>query len=259
MTGRERRDPGCPSDYALDKQAAGELDGEELATLTAHVSGCDRCTGRIGQRAEEAKAFAEKAPRLPPTISLEMPHMVAAAYGGPPVSELHRRRFARNAGIGGALALAAAVLVLSRSSVDTTRTKGGATELGFYVSHGGAVRAGGSNETVYPGDSLRFSTTTKAPRYLGVFSVDGAENVSVYFPAGTTAAPVVAGVDVGLSVSTRLDDVLGKETLYGVFCDAPFELGPITHALSTRRGQPPKVPDGCDIDTLRIQKEPLPK
>jgi hypothetical protein len=176
------------------------------------------------------------------------------------VTRIHAGRIA------GALALAAALVLFltfrGGGGDEGTRTKGGKTKLGFYVNHGGNVRLGGPDEHVVPGDGLRFVVTTGESAFLAVLSVDGAGHVSSYYPAslheGTAAGagPVAAGHDVALPLSTTLDETLGSETIYGVFCSEDFEIEPMRRALEATGGKnPPQVGPGCTVEVLAIHKE----
>lgn len=169
-----------------------------------------------------------------------------------------RRLLARASGV---VALAAAIMLFltfrEPREGDGTRAKGGAPKLGFYVSHGGTVRPGSPAERVLPGDGLRFVVTARDPLYLAVLSIDGARHGSVYYSAGKDAAPVSAGTDVPLPVSTTLDETLGDETIYGVFCPRPFAVEPLRQALETHPDQPP-VREGCQLEVLRLRKEARP-
>jgi hypothetical protein len=174
---------------------------------------------------------------------------------------------------GGAVVAAAAVLLLLRRPEDPgeTRVKGGGTRLSFYVKHDGVVRVGGADEPVFAGDALRFAYTTREARYFAVLSLDGAHHASVYYPPSPVAVRAPPGVNVALPSSTVLDEALGVETLYGIFCPDPFELEPVRGALaeSPPGSSKPEVlsrwVDGlrargvltgdCAIETATLRKE----
>ena len=214
-----RRPEGCLSDYALDRELAGEA-------KSSHIETCERCSARRAVLAEEKSVFAKTAPALRPR---------ARVFPWPRI-------------VGG-LAVAAALLLFLAyrpPADDGTRTKGGGEKLGFYVSHDGAVRLGGMDERVNPGDGLRFVVTTPAPRYVAVLSLDGLHHASVYFDSH---APIASGP---LPESTTLDDALGDETIYGVFCPNAFDAQALRRELAER---PLTTPEGCSIDTLHFRKD----
>ena len=151
--------------------------------------------------------------------------------------------------------MAAAVLLVVRlNPAEGTRTKGTSVKLGFYVKHGEHVRLGGPGERVSPGDALRFVYTTQNARHLAILSVDGARRASIYYPSGTTSAPVAAGDDIALPMSTVLDDTLGDETIFGVFCAESFAVEPLRAALEASPDQAPALA-GCVVEELTLRKD----
>src|SRR5690606_9245521 len=102
-----------------------------------------------------------------------------------------------------------------------------------------------------------FVYSSTRPRYLAVLSMDAARHASVYFPDGPAAVEVAAGVDVALPSSILLDDVVGRETIYGVFCGGPFELEPLRRARES--GGAIRAPEGCVVDELSFAKERPPR
>jgi anti-sigma factor RsiW len=245
MRGHDRPE-GCFSDFALDRRLAGELEEAEREALDRHATVCERCGHRLEELSREREAFAREAR---PLALAPMSKTCDAQRSRPQavVTWLF--------GAGAAVAAAAAVVLLVRGEPDTTRTKGHSAALGFYVSHAGAVRPGAPGERVEPGDALRFVATTRETRYLAVLSVDGAHRVSVYYPEGTSAALIAPGESVALPVSTVLDDTLGDETLYGVFCPHPFDVEPIRQAIAAAPEQPLAAPAECVVDSTRLRKQ----
>lgn len=218
------RPEGCLSDFALDRMLAGEPGNE---AHHAHRAACERCTKREAELRAERDAFQRDAPPL----------------------VLPRKRWIPYAGLAVAASILLFVFVRPPPSEDTTRTKGTGVRLGFYVKHHDAVRAGGPNERVEPGDSLRFVVASSAPRWVAVLSLDGARKGSVY------VAPMLveAGGDVPLPTSTVLDDVLGDETLYALQCPTAFDAEPIRAKLETSGKL--EAPAGCSVDAVPIRKE----
>lgn len=204
--------PACLSRLACDQLLNGEHD--DAAAARAHVAGCTRCTARLAEHRRERAVFA------------------------PP-----RRR-----GYVPVLALAAVALaVLAWPGRDTTRAKGHAA-LGFYRKHGGIITRGGPGERVAPGDVLDFTVASAAPGFVAVISVDGARQVTAYYPAGPLAAAIGVGEQL-LPLAVRLDGVLGTEQLHGLFCDRPAPVAELIAAVA--RGT---TPAGCVDDTLTIEK-----
>src|SRR5262249_39486653 len=105
--------------------------------------------------------------------------------------------------------------------------------------------------------ALRFAYSTGSAENLAIFSRDGAGRASVYFPSdGSTSRSVQAGQGQGLPESTVLDDTLGQETLYGIFCEQPFAIAPVRRALES--GDPLPVAESCKVDRVSVDKRAAP-
>jgi len=220
----------CLSRLGCDQLLNGELP-DELAAR-AHIASCRQCEARLAEHVVERAAFSVPL-RRPPTIRRPAPPLAMIA------------------------ALAAVVVgifVLRPRPEDAagTRAKGKPT-IGFYVEHAGVVRAGAAGEVVVPGDALEFTASTERAGWLAVVGIDGAKTASVYYPAGADAAPVAPGRDQTLPLSVILDEVVGAERIYGVFCDRPFT---VALAKSIAADGAP-LPAGCIVDTLDIEKRPV--
>jgi hypothetical protein len=133
------------------------------------------------------------------------------------------------------------------------RTKG-QEHLGFLVKRDRKVTRGSAGEVLYPGDALQFFYTSTESAYLAVISVDGAGRVSVYHPEGNRAQAIEPGNEVALSSSVVLDEVLGPETIYGLFCKEPIAIEPVVTVLRSRPHEPP-IPKGCRVRKIRVVKK----
>ncbi len=241
MTERRARPEGCLSDFAFDLRLAGELAPDEAAAATAHLATCTRCTARAGAMLEARDSFAAGAPAL----RLRSTKVVSRGM---------------SATLYAALAMAAAVLlfvaVRPRAVELGTRAKGRGPRIDYYVSHAGSIRHGIASERVLPGDRVRFVVAATEPAEVAILSVDGAQNVTVYYPSGPQSVRVAAGDDVALPESTTLDAVLGEETIYAVFCPEAFAIAPLRAALDAAPSRAPAVASGCTLDLLRWRKDP---
>lgn len=230
--------PDCASDRVLDLLLGGDLGASESNALLEHFARCAECSARFA----ELGAFRDEvAARLPAFAEL-IPEKVGQ----------RRRRW--SGWVGSALAAAAAlVLWMGRGptdATDETRVKG-SSRLGFYIKRGDRVFRGGLGESLRPGDAIEFSYSAPSAGYLAVLSVDGAGHASIYFPTGSRARALQPGPQV-LPQSTTLDAVLGRETLYAVWCDAPLELEPLRRSLESSPAAP--AAPGCSIETLLVEK-----
>lgn len=248
---------GCISDLAFDEWRAGELDSETVESYEEHLEHCEHCQQRHDVIEAQAEAFLEKFPSLDKTrtdVSRE-------------VVTLRRRRSRWLGYASGVLTLAAVavafLLVLrppsgggeAKNSAFRVRSKGG-SHIGFFVKHGTEVRRGSDGQVVHPGDQLRFTVTSRALRHVAILSLDGAGVATVYYPRGSSSEALAKLRDQALDSSVKLDDTLGQETIWGIFCDAAFELEPLRQELE-QRGRLPPLPE-CTIDELSIVKEAMP-
>jgi hypothetical protein len=253
------------SDLRFDRWHAGELEATESHAIDGHVRACARCRRRDQEIRSQAEVFLRKHP-LP--AGLGSGPRVVPARGGKLVSRW------RVASMSGALALASVVgwLVLapkhdgasSRQAAEAlsrargrdeapsgVRQKGG-PRLGFFVKRDGRVLRGHDGFTVHPGDLLRFSVTTLEPRHVAILSRDGRGVVSECYPGDGRSRGLAVSRDELLDSSVELDDTLGDEKIVAVFCDEPFEVGPLAARLG--RGGALAVGEGCSLDSLDIRK-----
>jgi hypothetical protein len=210
----------CLSDLALDR-----LVGDR--ERSPHLDGCELCAARYLELSQARDRFvmpARPRRRLPP------------------------------AGLALALAAcAAAFILLPRAAEDGFRSKGG-PRLSFYVKHGEDVRRGSDRERVSPKDAIRFAYSAEKAYHLAVLSIDPAGAVSVYYPAGDRTRPEAPGSDVALPLSTVLDESVGAEKIFALFCEQPIDLFRAKRTLESS-GELPHA-EGCHGDRLDWIKEP---
>ncbi|MDI3287506.1 DUF4384 domain-containing protein [Polyangium sp. 15x6] len=238
----------CLSDLRLDRLVAGELDAAAGRDARAHLDGCARCAARLAEIEADRRAFLADPPPLP------------AARPVPKARRL--ARWAPRVAVALAAAAAFAFWFRARPAVDDPEEPGtrikGRPRVGFYVKHGAAVTPGAAGESVYPGDTLQFTyTMQRDDAYFALISVDGARKASVYYPSAPRAVRITRGNDVPLDQSTVLDDVLGAETTYALFCADPIELEPLRVAFEAAPDSPP-IPAGCEVDRVSFVKRTAP-
>jgi len=216
----------CLSAYQLDRFRMGELSAAEYGNVEAHLEGCPRCRAAIACLVREEGAFRALATPL--------------------------RRPRRAVGPALAVGAAAAVCLLALWPSSGVRSKGPAVSVGMYVQHGQSVRRALPGEVVAPGDSVRFTYSSRSPATLAVLGLDGAGVATVYFPAGPETVPVPAAENAPLPLATQLDSVVGEEKVVALFCEQPHALEPVREALQASPGEP-HLP-GCTLATLHFTK-----
>ncbi len=280
----------CLSDFRIDQWLAGELAPGAATALQAHAARCATCAARLETLTASrdrfaaaplppalAAAFAQGAAARPaearPPLSVvrggrdaDKPahgaRPVAAPVPAQAVREPARRRIILAAAP--ALAAAAAALLWLRTPepapstgdtgtqaiVSSERVKGSA-HVTVFVVRDGTARAAAPGEIVHPGDTLQITYTAAEPGNLAVLSRDGAGAGSIYFDDHGRTAAITPGRDVSLPHSIVLDDTLGRETLYGLFCTRTVELEPLRQSLEAATFT---APAGCRIEELVIEK-----
>ncbi len=246
MTIREQPIPDeCLSDFVLDALRVGALDPARGPSVRAHLLACRRCGARQRELAADA-------------ASIELPPLA-----GSPISR--RRRFRALS----VYAAAAALIIFIVIGVDTqsehdnegretveeviTRVKG-PPKLLFHVRRDERVFEGGPGDVLFPGDTVRFAYSWSDDGSIAVLSYDGADVVSVYFPVADVTHEINAGNAMSLPGAVRLDDTLGAETFYGVFCSRRVPVERLRQAVERNSGDP-HPPTGCVIDQVRVRKE----
>jgi hypothetical protein len=228
----------CLSDLRLDQLIRQELDAGSEAAARAHLAGCAVCEARVAQLEGFRAQFVATLSALPRP---------------PAPARAQRWRWAWISGASGLLAVAAAVLLFAHPFAprrDEWRSKGQG-HLRLFVARGNTVRPSASGDIVAPGDGLQFTYTLPERRFFALLGRDGRGTVSVFFPDGAQTVPLAPGRDVSLPRSTILDDVLGQERLYGVFCERETPLGPLRADLLA--GRAPSAP-GCEVEPFILEK-----
>lgn len=243
----------CCSDIKLDRYLDGEMHGEALIALEAHLSTSPICRARADELRADRAEFASAAARVPAAPAANVTSLRAWS----------RRRSTTFSASAGALALAAAAVLFvvrggdEATKVDVVRAKGSGV-LTVHVLHDGAVRVAAPREQVAPGDRIQFTVRADSDAHVAVVGRDGAGVVSVY------AAPVAvrAHVDTQLAGSIELDATPGDEELFAFFCDTAPAAETLATAVrsaarTSSRDALPRVA-GCAIDPHALVKQASP-
>jgi hypothetical protein len=236
----------------MDRYLAGELSSSEIADLDGHLSTCPRCRSTMDEMRHSFAAFSPELPRY------VVERVERQAPGPTRSARLDWRRWAP-ASLG-ALTIAAGLALWARGHVGSPtaydsareRAKGGA-HVAIFVQHAGAVRRASEGERVQPGDAIEFAYSSDRSGYLAVVSLDGARHATAYYEHRGGAVRIEPAREAPVDQTTVLDGTLGDESVYAVFCDHPFEAGPIERALEAQADRFPTL-IGCVVDRHAIVK-----
>ena len=143
---------------------------------------------------------------------------------------------------------------------DTFRTKGGLNAR-FKVKRADKAVALRDGDTVYPGDIVNFEAAAPKKGFLMIAAVDGAGKSYLCYPQENDEyaqgfGPVQAME--ALHPAMRLDDVLGREKMYAIFCDAPFKYSEAAQRIEAMHDldeRPFELPDRkCQVRSVRVTK-----
>jgi hypothetical protein len=234
-------DRSCPSQFQLDRLSADELTNLERMRLERHVASCAACERGLVERAVERAQFVPE----PRTLARLTPRAGAGARPS------WRRALVVSLPV---VLCAATVLVVSyarppsapaipRQSV----TKGG-VETHVMVQRDGVVSALGAVARVQPDDRLQVTISLPEPRFVAVYSCDGAGSVSRYAPIERAMVAMAPGAEQALPNSTILDGVPGRETLAVFAClDEQTDAALRDHVLGG-------APSGCEVSRTELLK-----
>jgi hypothetical protein len=243
-----RRDERCLSDLELDRLLLGELAGTpEEARARGHLAECSPCADRF--QALELARQSFRSP-LPPRLSTQR--------RSPP------RRLAW-AVASAALAVAAGFVLVTTSSLDGSRLKGG-NALALVVRHpDGHVERVLPGADLHPGDGLRFEVSTQQRSYVLIIGLDASGQVTLYFPSSGPPTPLAPASHQLLPGSVLLDETLGPERIFALYCAAAPSLASAIEAgrkaLLAQQGHPERVlrlDSSCRQASFLLEKKPSP-
>lgn len=241
----------CLSDLALDRLHTGELTEAEAAAAEQHLQSCERCRSRAASLRTEAVELAAALPPLPALLAARasQPKEVVSIE---PVRSRRARWLAPALAVLSAAAAVALFLGRTPEPDGEIRLKGVSGELDVFVKRNGKVFRW-QTEALKPGDQLRYSFRAPEPLHVMVLSREASGAVNQYFPAESASFAVDRGVTLS-KVATELDDTLGTETLWAVFCQKPFTADNLRQQLEQAGVLAPG--EGCATQRLEFAKEP---
>lgn len=259
-----RRSEACASDLRLDRLLAGELAPSEVRALEAHLVACAACAARRRELAAAHSAFPHEAgafEALGAAMTERPPR--SEARGAPRSGSRQRatvlRRVWAAAAIAAALGLGVSLVLRLMLDVERpvatleggTRTKGEPLpSLRLLVRRAGDVFVLRPGEPLHPGDALRFELAASAAGHVAIVARDAVGAVGVYHGW----APVDAGEGQLLPGAVELDESLGRERIYAVWCARRVSLDGLMEAVR-RAPEQPELPAGCVVAPHVVDKE----
>lgn len=265
-----------PSALLLERYLQGELSPPQAESLRDHLRGCAQCRAHVlglEQRDEHLRQHA-----LPAWLEQAQQKLPAAAPAAAPAPRPSARppaprRWMWGSALGGALAMAAALLLVwwvsgaqgPSDPVDTLRIKNGGFGFAAWNKRGERVQPLASGDTVYPGDRIGFKIYPEQPGYLMIAGRDDTGQVYLCYPASREAAQVQArgddGAPVEIDQAIELDDTLGHERLVAVLCPGPFAWTELSAALQQEALEHDRLPallPGCAQREIAVTKKAAP-
>jgi hypothetical protein len=250
----------CPSKFELARfDAQGRV-----GAWTAHVESCARCGAALRELDEARDGLFGADPALATRAAARRILDEVAAR-----KDRRLRRIWRWLAPAALVPLAAGALVLAagrgqtpHAPVDGThaleaagltqeRVKGPLV-LEAFCKRGERTFPVASGDAFQAGDRLRFAYSKPASGYLMIFGVDDGRAVFPYYPDGKLGGlPVQPGARVMLPDSIELDDHRGKERIFALWSDRPFEGDRVKRALD-------EALEKVGGDLTKLDKLPVP-
>jgi len=225
-----------------------------LSAVEAHLADCSPCGMSLTALRADLDAFKAEVPYATFRIEHERRLEAHRARGGNAL--LSWRAWLSLASAGALATLLFVTIPRAPVSDGGSRIKGAGVSLSLGVVEAGRLRAVMTGERLRPGSvtSLRYDAGDN--HFVGVFGVDGAGRVSVYFPeGGDRLGAVPAGAAGELPFSLTLDEQPGRERFIAVFAPEPLPMDEILPALSGDLGAiPGRLPPGASVSSLWIEK-----
>lgn len=235
----------CPSDLALDRLHANECNAEESGRLEKHIAGCDACPARMEERRAGFNAIAEADPV----------RMLAAIRRGAdkPAGVEQVLAWARRLLAPVAIVAAASIMLITRKppEIATGQFKG-AMALHVYRLAGEHAEEVSSGSPFSPGDRLRFAIDLPHDGTVRVLGVEANGTLYTAWPSDPREPTNrLAGPAVELPGAVELDQTVGRESLYGVWCPPPVD-AVLCHSVGP--GKAPECPASCKLSAFALEK-----
>ncbi|MCC6625616.1 MAG: DUF4384 domain-containing protein [Deltaproteobacteria bacterium] len=243
---------GHLTELALDRLEADPpaSDPSFFEAARAHLAGCEPCRARVDLRRRDALTIAPSA-------------RVVAAWRSRHAAR--RGHLPKLVGVGGALAVAALVLIVARAPPagddDAPRKKGASLHLEVHVHDGARARLVGDGDRIRAGDRAAFGVRPERDGHLLVFGWDATGAPYAIWPMATDPRAAVAQpiarmeATLPLPAAIRFDGTPGAEHLMAVLCPEPFSLADLLPPDGLGASEP-RVPAACARRRVVLHKTP---
>jgi hypothetical protein len=252
---------GHLAEIALRRYHAGEFSGEAGAETDRHLAACAPCRAKLRVLVEEQRAFERDIP------------FERFAGGVERARRVPRQRPRRIwfAGLGGALAAAAAVVAFMVSTPGPghrrNETKGASIEATVRIASAVASAqrsvAPGAQENLARGDRIRLGYKTAEPRYLAAVSVDEQGEVTPLYPESGPALAVAASAETVYLPDSLEFTGQGRERVFLFVAGKPFDSAAAQQAVKAAHERAsgdlgslpsPVVSDGQEVFSWLFRK-----
>jgi hypothetical protein len=209
--------------------ALGELDGMTSDRARLHLGQCRSCAEAWQEVTANRRQFEQQ---------VNVPQVAARILAASQPSAKRWQRWLRSMAWPAGMSVAAAVALvflaqpLKTNFGSTERAKGSSFALSTYVKFAGHDQAGAFylGQPLRAGDRVQFQVSSATAGHLAILSIDGANEVSVFYPVGGTTVAIAAGKDLPLGNAVELDEAEGKETVVALLCETERPMAELVNA-----------------------------
>jgi len=214
--------PSHVSSLKLDALAMDALSPQERDATQAHLDACLTCRTRAEELASHRRHFTAyvlpRADRLPTRVSPWGPRW---------------RWWAPALALSSAVVLLLVLVAVPRPPEEPQYALKGGAALQLFAHRGERTWKVEEGEALAPGDQVRFVVEGLGLPYVLVVSVDGAGQVSTYFPFGGNESGLLPsrGMPLEIPGSVVLDNAPGPERVFALFSRKPLSFESVAPAL----------------------------